>query len=212
MENSLIKVLLADDHEMFMDGMASILEKQPEIQLVSKVASGKDALEYLKFNPVDVAILDIDMPEPNGIEATKIIKKSHPATKVLILTMFKQEQKLKQALAAGADGYVLKDSRKEVLLEAIRNIHAGKKHMDQGVMELLIPKSSSTSGHVPATLTEREAEILTLIAKGKQSKHIAEALFISPATVDTHTRNIKSKLNIDNRLELVIYAKENGYV
>lgn len=208
----MIRVLLADDHELFADGLASILEKSEDIDLVKTVCSGKDALDFLNFNSVDIAVLDIDMPAPDGIEATKLIKQKHPGTKVLILSMYKQEVKVKHANDAGADGYVLKDSRKAVFLEAIHKIHAGGRYWDQGVIDAYIKPKSNAATHVAAALTDREKEILTMIGQGKQSKHIGDALFISPATVDTHTRNIKSKLNIDNRLQLVIYAKENGYV
>ncbi len=208
----MIRVLLADDHELFVDGLVSILEKTEDIQLVKTVFNGRDALEYLKFNEVDVAVLDIDMPAPDGIEATKLIKHAHPATKVLILSMYKQEMKVKHAIDAGADGYVLKDSRKSVFLEAIHKVHGGGRFWDQGVMDVYIKPKSNTAGLVAADLTDREKEILSMIGQGKQSKHIGDVLCITPATVDTHTRNIKSKLNIDNRLQLVIYAKENGYV
>ena len=208
----MIRMLLADDHVMFVEGLASILEKSEDIELVKTVSNGKDALEYLKFNEVDIAVLDIDMPAPDGIEATKLIKRDHPKTKVLILSMYKQEMRVKHAIGAGADGYVLKDSRKAVFLEAVANIHAGGRFWDQGVMDVYIKPKSGRSNQVVADLTEREKEILALIGQGKQSKFIGDALCISSATVDTHTRNIKSKLNIDNRLQLVIYAKENGYV
>jgi DNA-binding NarL/FixJ family response regulator len=208
----MIKVLLADDHELFVDGIKAILEHDTSIQLVATVTSGKAALEYLKFNPVDVAVLDVDMPGPNGIEATKEIKQRYPNTKVLILTMYKQEVRVKQAIDARADGYILKDSRKAIFLEAIQKIYDGNRFFDQGLMEVVMKPKQNQAGQPHAELTEREAEVLTMIGQGKQSKTIADFLHISTATVDTHTRNIKSKLNIDNRLLLVIYAKENGYV
>ncbi len=206
------KLLIADDHKMVSEGFEMLLSGNLEFEVVKTAQSGQVVLDYLKFNDIDIAILDIDMPEPDGIETTRLIKATYPDIKVLIVSMFGSERKIQLAVDAGVDGYILKDSGKDEFLKAIKTVSEGETYFGQDVMSALLKARQSSSVHGNVALSKREKEVLGLIGKGKRSKDIADILNISSTTVDTHFRNIRNKLNITSRLELVVYAKDNGYV
>ncbi len=217
-----IKVILADDHDIVRFGIASVIRTADDIELIGEASDGRGTIElYRRFTP-DVAIVDITMPGMNGIETTRAILEDYPEARILILTMHMDEEYLNQALKAGAKGYLLKNCDKQELVNGIRSIASGEKvfsgtismlmteHYINSVTDNRIEKPQSRSGSVH--LTKREKEILNLIADGLTSQEIAESLYISPRTVETHRANLLQKLDIKNTAGLVRYAVENGFV
>jgi len=204
-------ILLADDHQMFIDGMKVYLEKYDHIQIVGEANNGDEVLDFLETNSVDVVVLDVEMPGTNGIEATKFIKKKYPNTNVLILSMYEKKEFIIKLMRYGASGYILKNKSKEELLTAINNVAAGRTHYGLEIMNHAISVSSIDEDD-EVQLTEREIEVLQKIAEGYSSKETADLLFISETTVSTHRRNIMAKLEIPNATHLVRYAIKHGYV
>ncbi|MEM9823932.1 MAG: response regulator transcription factor [Bacteroidota bacterium] len=214
----MIKLLVADDHQIVIDGIYSILENENEVEIevVATAHSGLEVLEILKKQNVDVAILDINMPGKNGLETTQLIKEKHPKIKILILTMYKEEEKVLELFEAGADGYILKDRGKEDLVHAIRKVQKGDVYFGEEVSKILVNALSHErkAAQKPSDpkLTKRETEIIKLLADGLTTAEIAEQLFISPTTVETHRRNLLSKLELKNTPLLVRYAVQKGIV
>ncbi len=209
----MIKVLLADDQKMFMDGMRSFLEKESDIEIVGEAINGDEVINFLnKQSDVDVVILDVEMPIKDGIETTKIIKKDirFKKMKILILTMYNEKNFIVKLLEAGADGYILKNKSKEELVQAIHNVNRGQPHF--GLEVLNQARSTSSNLEKKIELTEREVEVLCLIAEGKTTREIAALLYISEPTVNTHRRNLLRKLEFPNDKYLVRYAIKQGFV
>lgn len=205
-----VRVVLADDHELFREGMKAVLAREDTIEVVGEAATGGRAVELcLQLHP-DVAILDIAMPEMNGLIATKTIKKVCEDTRVLILSMLMDEDAVAQALNDGANGYVLKDSAIEELLIAIKAVMKGEIYLSPKVATLvvrqLITGKEGGKTKVLDFLSTREQEIVQLIAEGKSTKDIAEHLFLSPKTVENHRANIMRKLDIQDIPSLVKFA------
>jgi DNA-binding NarL/FixJ family response regulator len=205
-----VRVVLADDHELFREGMKAVLAREDTIEVVGEAATGGRAVELcLQLHP-DVAILDIAMPEMNGLIATKTIKKVCEDTRVLILSMLMDEDAVAQALNGGANGYVLKDSAIEELLIAIKAVMKGDTYLSPKVATLvvrqLITDKEGGKTKVLDFLSTREQEIVQLIAEGKSTKDIAEHLFLSPKTVENHRANIMRKLDIQDIPSLVKFA------
>lgn len=205
-----VRVVLADDHELFREGMKAVLAREDTIEVVGEAATGGRAVELcLQLHP-DVAILDIAMPEMNGLIATKTIKKVCEDTRVLILSMLMDEDAVAQALNDGANGYVLKDSAIEELLIAMKAVMKGETYLSPKVATLvvrqLITGKEGGKTKVLDFLSTREQEIVQLIAEGKSTKDIAEHLFLSPKTVENHRANIMRKLDIQDIPSLVKFA------
>lgn len=205
-----VRVVLADDHELFREGMKAVLAREDTIEVVGEAATGGRAVELcLQLHP-DIAILDIAMPEMNGLIATKTIKKVCEDTRVLILSMLMDEDTVAQALNGGANGYVLKDSAIEELLIAIKAVMKGEIYLSPKVATLvvrqLITGKEGGKTKVLDFLSTREQEIVQLIAEGKSTKDIAEHLFLSPKTVENHRANIMRKLDIQDIPSLVKFA------
>ena len=205
-----VRVVLADDHELFREGMKAVLAREDTIEVVGEAATGGRAVELcLQLHP-DVAILDIAMPEMNGLIATKTIKKVCEDTRVLILSMLMDEDAVAQALNGGANGYVLKDSAIEELLIAMKAVMKGEIYLSPKVATLvvrqLITGKEGGKTKVLDFLSTREQEIVQLIAEGKSTKDIAEHLFLSPKTVENHRANIMRKLDIQDIPSLVKFA------
>ena len=211
-----IRVLIADDHKIFRDGIRYILEKENDIAVVDEAANGNEILEKIGTTPVDVIILDIDIGKPTGIEVTEVIRDRYPEVKVLILSMIGLHDFVIQALEKGATGYILKNTGKDEVLTAIRSVAKGDSYFSKEVSAILIeqlnkPKTGRTrSEGIP--LTAREVEVLQLIAKEFSNPEIAEKLYISIRTVDTHRRNLLEKLGVKNTAGLVKYAIQKGLV
>lgn len=207
----MIKVLLADDHPIFLDGMKAFLKEYEHIQIVGTATNGEEVLNTLETHPADIVVLDIDMPKLDGIDTTKYIKKKFPTTKVLIISMFDKKEFIIKLMKYGASGYILKNKTKEELLTAINNIADGKTHYSLEIINLAVSLNFSNDKE-EVTLTDREVEVLKKIAEGHSSKEAGEILYISETTVNTHRRNIMAKLELPNTAQLVRYAIRNGYI
>ncbi|MEO1052675.1 MAG: response regulator transcription factor [Bacteroidota bacterium] len=209
----MIKVLLADDHQIVLDGLSLLLDQEDDIEKVDEVQDGELALKVLQVKKVDVAVLDIEMPFMDGIETTKAIRETHPDVKILILTMYNDESFISQLIQAGASGYILKNRGKEELVEAIRKVAGGGEYFGEAVTNTLIasikkPKKKLSDDIVQ--LTKREKEVLKLIAEGLSTPQISERLFIAHSTVETHRRNLIDKTGVPNSKALIRYAYQNG--
>ncbi len=208
------QIVLCDDHVMFREGVRGVIEIMPDLQVTGELGDGLELLEFMKTANPDMVILDISMPNLQGIEATKALKLTHPQVKVLILTMHKSTEHLIRAFSAGADGYLLKENARADLIAAIDKIRQGKTYVSPLITDLIgemfVHKKGRSNG-AAAPLTSREIEVLTLLSEGKSSKEIAELLFISAMTVQNHRANIKKKLQVRKNADLVKYAIQKGY-
>ncbi len=204
-----IRVLLADDHTILRAGLRMMLNAQPDIEVVGEASDGKQAIAEAQRLEPDVILMDITMPECNGIEATRQIKQILPEVRVLVLTMHENEEYLFQMLHAGASGYMLKEAADTELISAVRVVSSGRFYLSPSAQSILVSDYVRDHGSYN-DLTEREREILKLVAEGYTNNQIAERLYISPKTVDTHRTHIMDKLNLHNRVELVKYAMRRG--
>ncbi len=209
----MIRVLIVDDHQVVLDGIQSMLDREEGIFVSGKAMSGPDALEFLKYNPVNVALIDINMPGMDGIELCKAIRKKYPEIKVLALTTFNEVSFITNMMKSGASGYLLKNTTKEELITAIKTIQKGEQYLAREVQEKLISASfgKKDTAFIPR-LTRREKEVLKLILEEFTTKEIAEKLFISNATVETHRLHLLNKLGVRNTAGLVKVAIEKGLV
>jgi two-component system, NarL family, response regulator NreC len=210
-----IRVLLADDHTILRAGLKMMLNAQPDIEAVGEASDGRQAISEAERLSPDVVIMDITMPECNGIEATRQIKRILPEVRVLVLTMHENEEYLFQTLRAGAAGYMLKEAADTDLISAIRVVSSGRFYLSPSAQSMLVSDylqrvHTGEERDSYSALTEREREILKLVAEGYTNSQIGERLFISPKTVDTHRTHIMDKLNLHSRAELVKYAMRRG--
>lgn len=207
----MINLLIADDHQVVIDGLRSLLSLEADFNVVGEALNGKMVLEALKDQKVDVVLLDINMPVMDGIETAKLMREHYPDVKILILTMYNKPEFIRNILDAGASGYVLKNAGKEELIDAIRKVVRGEGYFSLSVTKTMMESFKSGSDSNKVELTKRERGVLTLIAEGDKSSEIAEKLFLSTNTVNTHRKNLLSKLNIKNTAGLVRYAIKNGF-
>jgi DNA-binding NarL/FixJ family response regulator len=209
------KIVLAEDHVLVREGIKKIIEAIPGLEVVGEVGDGPELLELLKGLAPDMVIMDISMPSLSGIEATREIKKAYPRVKVLILTMHKKQEYLNNAIAAGVDGYLLKEDAPKELLNAIEKIRQGMVYVSpllSSDLATLYVQSQRHNVPKPADLlSPREIEIIKMIAEGKSSKEIAEILFLSFRTIQNHRTKIMKKLNLKKNTDLVRYAIRKGY-
>jgi DNA-binding NarL/FixJ family response regulator len=209
------KIILAEDHVLVREGIKKIIEAFPGLQVVGEVGDGPELMNLLKRLPVDMVILDISMPSLPGIEATREIKQAYPTVKALILTMHKKKEYLHNAMAAGVDGYLLKEDAPKELLTAIEKIRQGMIYVSpllaSDLADLYVQGQRQGETAVADPLTPREVEIITMIAEGKSSKEIAEILFLSFRTIQNHRAKIMRKLNLKKNTDLVKYAIHKGY-
>jgi len=205
------RILICDDHQLVLDGLKSLINSQDDIEVVSTAITGLDAIRQLEVLKVDIVLMDIDMPEMNGIDATKVLKKDYPDLKIIILTMHDEKSIIQLLMDIGADGYILKNATQEELLQGIKQVKSGKKHFSPDVTIALL-RNDIESSKVSHDLTSREVEILTLIAEGFSNKEIGDKLFISHRTVDTHRTNLMKKLEINNIAGLIRYAIKHSLV
>lgn len=211
----MIKILIADDHQMFIDGIKALLKNEKEIKVVGEALNGEEVLSLLKKEKADIILLDINMPKMDGIEATREIKKKFPDVKIIILTMHNKNEFISGLANEGASGYVLKNTGKRELLDAIESVYEGKTFFSKEVTETIIQnlyKRPSEQKMEYAQLTEREKDVLKLIAQEFSTKEIADKLFISPNTVETHRKNLMSKINAKNIAGLVKFALQTGLI
>ncbi|WP_410973751.1 response regulator [Bacillus paranthracis] len=210
-----IKVLLVDDHTVVLKGLAFFLSTQEDIELVGEASNGKEALMKVGETNPDVVLMDLYMPEMDGVEATACIKKEYPNVKVIVLTSFSDQAHVLPALRAGASGYILKDVEPDQLVEAIRSAYKGNIQLHPDIANALLsqtlPVEEKPSIQVDV-LTARENEVLQLLAKGMSNKEIASVLVITEKTVKAHVSSILSKLNLSDRTQAALYAVKNGVV
>ena len=208
------RVLLADDHEIVLDGVHAMLEREPEFEVIGKVTDGSQAVRQSRELVPDIVVMDLTMPDMSGIEATRLIVTEQPTVKVLCLSMHADRGFVMAALEAGASGYVLKDAAKQELLHAICTVMKGQVYLSPGVAGMVVDAARSRDAESGASdfalLTEREREVLQLLAQGETSKQIACRLHLSVKTVGTHRRHIMDKLNINNIAGLTKFAIREG--
>ncbi|MDD4159648.1 MAG: response regulator transcription factor [Synergistaceae bacterium] len=212
------RVILADDHRLFIEGIAGILSSGvKELEIAGKAHTGSDAFQMTLDKRPDLVILDITMPDMYGIEVTRKIKSKLPEVKILILSMHLDLRLTIEALQAGADAYVLKDSEPSELITAVNNLLAGKMYLSSKVIKMLV-RDYISKQNIPATLEKlkdlsaRERQILRLISASRSVKEIAEELHISRSTADTHKANIMRKLGCENTGELIRFAMREGFI
>jgi DNA-binding NarL/FixJ family response regulator len=217
--NNTIKLLVADDHPIFLEGIAALISSIPHFELLGVANNGQELIKKIEKTQPNVILLDINMPEMDGIETLKYIKDKFPQSKVIMLTMFNEARMIREALEAGAKGYILKNINREDLITAIETVNGGKPFLDAAVQEKMIesiahPNANDNiiSDELLETITQREMEILQLIAQGLTSHDIAEKLFISKNTVETHRKNLLTKLNVKNTAGLLQIAFKKGIV
>lgn len=210
---SRIKVLLVDDHQIIIDGLKSLLKNTDEIAVAGEAGNGREALRILEILEIDIVLMDIDMPVLNGIDTLKEISKRGSGQKVIILSMHNEAGMIKSLIDLGASGYLLKSCSQEELVGAIKKVSTGQSYFSTDVtLSLLKPANPSNPELKNELLTDRETEILKLIAAGFSNKEVGDKLFISHRTVDTHRTNLMKKLDINNIAGLISYAIKNGIV
>jgi two-component system, NarL family, response regulator NreC len=211
------RILLADDHQLMRSGLRLVIERQPDLTVVGEAADGREAVALAKSLRPDVAVMDISMPNLNGIEAAYQITQTHSETAVIMLSMHPDESYILRTLKAGAKGYLLKDSAEADLITAVRAVAQGKSFFSPAVSKVLLDdymrKLKRSGAEDPYDLlTPREREILQLVAEGKSNKEVANLLNLSVYTVETHRSNVMRKLNLKGVPELTLYAVRKGII
>lgn len=215
----MIKVVLADDHKIIRDGLRAMLSHEENIDIVAEAANGLELLDMLSRMPVDVAVVDINMPGMDGYEATKQIVQQYSSVKILVLSMLDHEGYINKMIEAGASGYLLKNTGKEEFIHAIRMVANGNQYISTEIAMSLLRKSNMSSPK-PIVLTDkpntdlskREIEVLQLIAEGFTNAEIADKLFTSKRTVESHRQSLLDKTNSNNTATLIKYALSNGLI
>lgn len=205
------RVLLADDHEIFLEGLVALLKSEPNIEVVGMVTDAIQAVREVRDQEPDIVIMDLSMPDMSGIEATQLIRTERPTVKVLCLSMHADRGYVMGALDAGASGYVLKDSAKKEVLDAIRAVVAGQVYLSPAVAGMVVDAAKSNAATSALDLlTERERQITALLTKGRSTKEIADRLHLSVKTVGTHRSHIMAKLEINSIAQLTKFAIREG--
>jgi DNA-binding NarL/FixJ family response regulator len=215
-EGDRLRVLLVDDHDLFRTGLRNLLEEQG-VQVVGEAASGSDALRIVREIAPDVVVMDLNMPGMSGVEATREITSIAPLTRVVVLTISDQDDDVMDAIVAGACGYLVKDSSIEELMRGINAASVGESLISPPIASKVLQRMRAVTldqgaEKIRAELSERELDVLRLIANGKDNSEIADALHISPKTVKNHISNILMKLQIENRIQAAVYAVRSGIV
>lgn len=206
-----LRVLIADDHGVLRAGLRALLKTEEDLQVVDEAADGETALRLASRLRPDIVLLDLSMPGPGGIEVTRKLKEMLPATRVLILTVHEDETLLREALKAGASGYIIKRAVESELISAIHAVSRGEIYVHPAMTKWLLkgPAPAAPKRRDPATLTPREIEVLRLIVQGHTNSQIAEVLTLSVRTIESHRANLMGKLGLQSRVELVRYAVKN---
>ncbi len=213
----MIKVLLADDHAIIRDGLRVFLEMHPEITVVGEAVNGKEAVSRASALTPDVVIMDISMPELNGIEATRAIVQSNPATRVIILSMLGTSEHVFKALQAGAQGYLLKQSASQEVVDAVLTVNAGRRYLSEPITNVVVdgylqqPEPAQEKTPLDR-LSQREREILPYVVQGKSSAEIGELLFLSTKTVETYRLRLMQKLGVKDLAGLIKFAIKHGLI
>ena len=211
-KDKLIRILIADDHQLVRQGLIALLSVKPGIEVVGQAADGVQAVELACLLRPDIVLMDLLMPHKDGIEATREIKAEDPEARILIITSFAEDENVYQAIKAGALGYLLKDSSPQELMQAIHDVCEGRLSLHPNIALKLIEELNQPMETKPTEdpLTEREVEVIKLVAKGRTNQEIAEELVISERTVGAHVSNILSKLHLANRTQAALFALRTG--
>lgn len=207
----MIRILIADDHDLFLDGLASVFEKNNALQVIGKVNTGEEALTHLAENECDVVLLDINMPGIGGMLTAERLISKYPKLKILMLTMIDNLAMIEKMISIGVHGYLLKTTSSGELFEAITNVYNGSEHYSKEVTSKLVQGLRREKTAI-FNLTIREKEVLGLIAQGLRTSEIAKQLFISQHTVDSHRKNLLSKSGAKNAIDLINWARDNEYL
>lgn len=212
-----LRLLVAEDQALVRAGFVTILRTDPDIDVVAEAADGEQAVQLAVRHRPDVALLDVRMPRLDGLAATRQIRERAPATAVLVLTTFGEDEVVFEALRSGASGFLLKDTRPEDLLAAVRAVAAGEGHLDPAVTAAVVAhfrehRTPATDGWRLTQLTAREREVLVLLARGLSNAEIAQELVVSGGTVKTHVASVLAKLGVRDRVQAVVMAYETGLV
>ena len=211
-----VRIILADDHEILRAGLKSLLDREPDFKVVAQARDGQELLDKLTSSKADCVVMDLSMPNLDGLATLKEIRKDFPKIKCLVLTMQKDQEHFKRAMANGASGYVLKDNAFDLLVMAIKMVMKGKTFISPAISDLIAEQyvHSVQEGDVPSLeiLTQREKEILSLVARGDANKNIATRLKISVRTVETHRNRLIHKLGFKTTAALVKYAMDKGLI
>jgi two-component system nitrate/nitrite response regulator NarL len=207
-----IKIVIADDHLMFLEGISALLKDIPEIHVVAVALSGKQVMDIVRTEFIDIVVSDISMPEMDGIELTKLLKKSNPAIKILILSTHNDSKMIVNLMQSEVDGYILKNAEKDELVQALFSIAEGEKYFSEEVKKEYMDSffAAAKKKELQTKLSRREIEILKNIAMELTAQEIADKLFISQNTVNTHRKNLLNKLHAKNTAGLVKYAMQHG--
>jgi DNA-binding NarL/FixJ family response regulator len=213
----LVRIVLAEDHALVRAGMRALLSQDTEFEIVGEVDNGRDAVRVVGELKPDIVLMDLTMPGMNGMEAILDIKRRFPKMPILVLTLHKTEEFVLASLRAGADGYILKEATPSELRLAVRTVAGGKTYLSQEMLDKVTSESQRRAGALPTTsvwdtLTQREREVLKLVAEGRSNKAIAEFLFLSAKTVEKHRATLMSKLGMRNAASLTAYAIQKGLV
>lgn len=207
------RILIADDHGVLRGGLRALLEDEPDIEVVGEASSGEEVIALTQDLQPDIVLMDIGMPGIDGIAATRAIKNTFPDIQVLVLSVYEDESLLREAIQVGAAGYIIKRAAEEELISAIKVVSRGDMYIHPAITRLLFSQPSPANPSDEAsleTLSPRELEVLGYLARGYTNRQIAETLYISIRTVESHRANIMGKLDLKNRIELVEYAKKYG--
>ena len=199
---STIKIIVADDHQLFREGIISLLSKNDDIEIIGEASDSDSLLEILQQQSPHIVLIDISMPETNGLEVIARCKELYPEVRFIVLTMHAEGQYVVKAVRNGAFGYLIKNADENELITAIRNVAHGQKYFNSEISQLMI-SNMAIEGDSPKKLSDRELEILQLVSEGKTTKEIADQLFVSARTVETHRVNIMKKLAVQNTAEMI---------
>lgn len=210
----MFRILIADDHGILRAGLRALLNDDPQLEVVAEAADGEEAIVMVAKHQPDIVLLDMNMPGLNGVEATRVLLSQYPQLKVLILTVHEDFGLVREALQAGASGYIIKRAVESELINAIKAVARGEIYVHPAMTRALLEPANENTAVSPNTdqLTNREVDVLRLLVQGYTNKQIGEKLNISTRTVETHRANITSKLGINSRVELLRFATQNGLI
>lgn len=207
----MISIIIADDHQLFRKGIKALINSGKNLEVVGEASDARELLDLLHKTKADVLLLDISLPSGSGLELLEKVKTQFPAIKCIMLTMHEERQYVMQSLKKGADGYLLKEADETELKEAIRQVYAGKKYFKNKISDLIIESIASPSS-ITGLLTEREVEVVKMVAEGKITKEIADLLCVSVRTVETYRSKIMKKLEVSNTAEMVRLAYKHKLI
>lgn len=208
-----IRILIVDDHPLIREGLRAVLETQPDMELVGEARDGNEAVSRALTLRPDVVLMDLSLPEMDGVEATRLILEKDPAVRVLVLSNYLDDEKIFSVLKAGAKGYILKEAVPQDLRQAVRSVYQGKSALDPSIQRKLVDHLSQANNSAPSEsegLTDRELEVLRMLAQGFSNPQIAAKISVAEGTVRFHVSNILRKLGLENRTQAVLYALQKG--